>query len=105
MLLYYFPDASVPQIYTFVSGLDYQNSVMYYDDTLLIPLDLFLGTDCKLYKQLGTEVPLFIKRRFSPQYILPSCLGEISYKHIAFKQLQSSLLDGMVLEGKRLLFM
>ena len=105
LLLYYFPDAVQPQIYTFISGLDYENFVMYYSDTLLIPLDLFLGKDYKLYKRMGTEVPQFIKKRFSPEYILPSCFGEISHKYIASKYLQSNLLDAMLLEGKRLLFM
>ena len=105
LLLYYFPDAAVPQIYTFISGLDYQSFVIYYADTLLIPLDLFLGKDYKLYRQLGSELPQFIKRRFSSEYILPSCFGEISYKYIKSKPLKSNLLDAMIDEGKRLLFM
>ena len=105
LLRYYFPDASLPQIYTFVSGLDYEHFVMYYGDTLLIPLDLFLGKDYKLYKRLGSEVPQYIKRRFSREYILPTCLGEISYKYISAKPLQSNLLDAMLLEGKFLLFL
>jgi hypothetical protein len=78
---------------------------MYYCDTLLIPLDLFLGKDYKLYKRLGADVPLFIKRRFSQEYILPSCFNEISYRYISYKPLQNNLLDAMILEGKRLLFM
>ena len=104
LLRYYFPDASVPQIYTFVSGLDYEHFIMYYLDTLLIPLDLFLGKNYKLYKQLP-DVPQFIKRRFSSEYILPSCFSEISYKYVISKQLQGTLLDAMIAEGKRLLFM
>jgi len=105
LLLYYFSDAAVPQIYTFISGLDYENFVMYYPDRLFIPLDLFLGKDYKLYKQLGANVPQFIKRRFSTEYILPTCLGEISYKYISAKPQNSNLLDAMILEGKFLLFL
>ena len=105
LLLYYFPNAAVPQIYTGISGLDYEYPIIYdYDTVLFISLDLFLGKDYKLYKQLGSETPQFIKRRFSKEYILPSCFGEISYKYINSKPLQSTLLDAMLLEGKRLLF-
>ena len=105
LLRYYFPDAAVPQIYTFISGLDYENFVIYYTDTLLIPLDLFLGKNYKLYKQMGTTVPQFIKRRFSSEYILTSCFNEISYRYIKYNSLQTNLLDAMIEDGKRLLFM
>ncbi|MCL2131325.1 MAG: hypothetical protein FWH36_02535 [Lentimicrobiaceae bacterium] len=104
LLKYYFPDAEIPHIYTAVSGLYYEMPVMFYDSTLMIALDMFLGKDYKLYKRLGQEVPQFIRRRFSPEYILPSCFGELSYKYIKAKPLQSNLLDAMILEGKCLLF-
>jgi len=105
LLLYYFSDAAVPQVYTFISGLDYENFIIYFSDRLFIPLDLFLGKDYKLYKQLPPDVPQFIRRRFSPEYILPTCLGEISYRYISAKPQHSNLLDVMILEGKYLLFL
>ena len=106
-LRYYFPDAPIPQIYTVITGLYYEEPIMYreYDTTLIISLDLFLGKDYKLYKRLGADVPQFIKRRFSPEYILPNCMGEMSYQYIVTKPLQSNMLDAMILEGKRMLFM
>jgi hypothetical protein len=106
LLLYYFPDAIIPQVYTGITRFDYNEPIKYdYDTVLFISLDLYLGKDYKLYRQLGMEVPQFIKRRFSQEYILPNCFGEMSYKYINAKPLQSNLLDAMVLEGKRLLFM
>ena len=105
LLKYYFPGADVPHVYTAISGLYYEMPIMFYDSTLMIALDMYLGKNHKLYKQLGTDVPQFIKRRFSQEYILPSCFSEISYKYTNSKPLQSNLLDAMVLEGKRLLFL
>ena len=107
LLLYHFPDANIPQIYTVITGLYYEEPIMYrqHDTTLVIALDLFLGKDYKLYKRLGADVPQYMRNRFSPEYILPNSMGEMAYQHIAFKPLQSNLLDAMILEGKRMLFM
>jgi len=67
-------------------------------------LDMYLGKDFKIYKQLGAAVPKFISRRFSQEYILSDCFKEISYQYIKHKNSENSLLDAMILEGKRLLF-
>ena len=105
LLKYHFSDAVIPHIYTAISGLYYEMPILFYDSTLMIALDMYLGKDYKLYNRLGAGVPQFIKRRFSPEYILPSCLGEMSYRYISVKPQQSHLLDAMIEEGKRLLFM
>ncbi len=104
LLKYYFPDATIPQIYTAITGLYYEMPIMFYDSTLVIALDMYLGKKYKLYKQLGPSVPQFIIQRFSKEYILPDCFQEISYKYINHKDIQGTLLDEMILEGKRLLF-
>jgi hypothetical protein len=103
-LKYYFPQANIPAIYTAITGLYYEMPVMFYDSTLIIALDMYLGKDYKLYKQLGVSVPQYIIRRFSKEYILPDCFSEMSYQYIKYKDIQGTLLDEMILEGKRLLF-
>ena len=103
LLKYHFPEAIIPQIYTAITGLYYEMPIMYSDSTLIIALDMYLGRDFKLYKRLGVEVPKFIIHRFSREYILADCFKEISYNCMKYNNLQGTLLDEMILEGKRLL--
>lgn len=48
---YYFPEALIPGVYSFVSG--FNNSIVTGDSTLAIGLDRYLGKDCKYYPMLG----------------------------------------------------
>ena len=103
LLKYHFPEAVVPQIYTAITGLAYEMPVIFSDTTLIIALDMYLGKNFKMYKQLGMGVPKFIIQRFSKEYILADCFKEISYKYMKYNNLQGTLLDEMIVEGKRLL--
>jgi hypothetical protein len=104
LLKYHFPEAKIPNIYSVITGMYYEMPIMFYDSILAISLDMYLGKNFKLYKQLGPSVPQYIIQRFSKEYILPDCFKEISYKYIQYKPTQGTLLDEMLLEGKRLLF-
>ena len=104
LLKYHFPDATLPQIYTAITGLYYEMPIMFYDSTLIISLDLYLGKNYKLYKRLGADVPQFIIQRFSKEYILADCFKEISYHYIKNREIQGTLLDEMIWEGKKLIF-
>jgi len=104
LLKYHFPDAVIPHIYTAISGLYYESPILFYDSTLMIALDMYLGKDFKPYKQLGIEVPKFIIQRFSREYILADCFKEISYNYMKYNNTQGTVLDEMILEGKRLFF-
>jgi hypothetical protein len=105
LLKYHFPEAVIPQIYTYIDGLTFQQpSIIFYDSTLIIALDMYLGRDFKLYKRLGAEIPKFIIQRFSREYILADCFKQISYNYMKYNNTQGTLLDEMIMEGKRLLF-
>ena len=101
LLKYHFPNAVIPKIYTAITGLYYEMPIMFYDSTLVIALDMYLGKNYKLYK--GGDVPKFVVRRFSREYILADCFKEIAYNCMKYNNSQGTLLDEMVLEGKRLL--
>ena len=104
LLKYHFPQAVIPRTYTAITGLYYEMPITYYDTNLVISLDLYLGKDFKMYKQLGSAVPQFVIRRFSREFILSDCFKEISYQYIKHRNIESSLLDEMILEGKRMMF-
>ena len=103
LYLTHFPDDSVPQIVTMVSGLDFSiPSVWGYDNTLFISLDMYLGANYKNYSLAG--MPKFISARCERKYIATDCFTKVmAYKHLPDKTLVSAL-DNMLDEGKKLFF-
>lgn len=101
--LTHFPDDSVPQIITMISGLDFSiPSVWGYDNSLFISLDMYLGANYKNYSVAG--MPKFISARCDRKYIAPDCFTKVmAYKHLPDKTLVSAL-DNMLDEGKKLFF-
>ncbi len=95
------PEFVAPQVYTYVSGFDFQYPVKYTDSALIIALDMYLGSDYSGYPGLG--IPLYISERLTPQHILPDCIKEIGMSMIKTKK-TPVLLDAMIEEGKALYF-
>jgi gliding motility-associated lipoprotein GldB len=101
---YYYPKIKVPQFITFISGFSVQTPI---GDTYMgIGLDMFLGKNSKFYKAIVKSVPLYLSRRFSPEYIVPR-LTETYAREELFRQRDEnrSLLAKMVENGKILYFM
>lgn len=103
LLKYHYPETHLPHIYTAITGLYYEEPISCYDSVMVIALDLYLGSNYSLYKQLGPNVPQYVYRRFSKEYILPDCMKELAFQYIDFNQ-SSSVLEEMLIEGKRLMF-
>ncbi len=103
LLKYYYPSAVIPIVYGIVSGLYYEMPIIYQDTVLVIGLDMYLGKDYKLYKQLGAVVPQYVYRRFSKEYILPDCFKEMAFQYVAFNN-SNTALEEMLIEGKRMMF-
>lgn len=101
-LEYYFPGSETPRVYSYVSGFDYEFRTQYYNDNLLIALDMYLGADYPAYQKLG--VPQYVIRRFAPRYISRDCAMEIGKSKINFRNVGNDLLDLMINEGKLLWF-
>lgn len=101
--LTYFPEDSVPSFYSLVPGLNTEMPTVYgYGNDIFIHLDMYLGKDYKYYSQIG--MPLFISQRCEKKYIATECFTKaLVYKHLPQKA-PVSLLDNMILEGKRLYF-
>ncbi|MCD4789660.1 MAG: hypothetical protein K8R37_06630 [Bacteroidales bacterium] len=99
---YYYPKGIIPEIYTYISGFDYEYPVQYYDNNLLIALDMYLGENYPKYKNLG--LPAYCIRKFRKEYIARDCMNEIARSKINYKKTGSTLLDLMMNEGKILWF-
>ncbi|MBO4488747.1 MAG: hypothetical protein J5741_03695 [Bacteroidales bacterium] len=101
--LTHFPEDSVPDFYTLIPGLDLSTpSVFGYGNDIYICLDMYLGSNYKFYAQ--ANMPRFItarcERRFIPTDVFSKSL---CYRHLPDKT-PVSLLDYMILEGKKLYF-
>ena len=99
---YFYPDKRLPDVYTYISGFDYEYPVQYFDNHLLIAIDMYLGADYPRYKKLG--LANYILRRFSKEYLVRDCMIAMARSETDFRKAGTSLLDKMIVEGKLLWF-
>ncbi len=101
---YYYPKAKIPKFISFVSGFAYQMPVG--DDYLGIGLDMFLGKDSKFYKAIVQSVPLYLSRRFTPEYIVPRVAETYAHEELFEEPDENhTLLSKMIFQGKILYFL
>ncbi len=101
---YYYPKAKIPKIVSFVSGFAYQMPVG--DNYLGIGLDMFLGKDSKFYTAIVKSVPLYLSKRFTPEYIVPRVAETYAHEEL-FQEPDGdrTLLSKMIFQGKILYFL
>ncbi|MGB4654960.1 MAG: hypothetical protein ACOXZ9_09845 [Bacteroidales bacterium] len=99
----HYPDFVVPKVYTYVSGLDLENPVIYFDTTLIIAIDLFLGDTQEVYLRAG--IPQYKINRLTKDHILPQCVVAIADNYIKIPDRNNTLLDLMLLAGKEMCFL
>jgi len=95
---YYFPSWEPPVVYTYVSGLYYEEPVWYDGQNLLIALDMYLGEDFGLYPKAG--FPQFKIKRMTADYLLADCIDKIVREEFLPATLAAHMLDKMIAEGK-----
>ncbi|MHA4893368.1 gliding motility lipoprotein GldB [Pedobacter sp. PWIIR3] len=101
---YYYPKSKTPQFISFISGFAVQTPIG--DDYIGIGLDMFMGRNSKFYKAIVQSVPIYLSRRFSPEYVVPR-LTETFAREELFpeKDEDRTLLSKMIQNGKILYFM
>ncbi len=101
---YYYPKAKIPKFISFASGFAYQMPVG--DNYLGIGLDMFLGKDSKFYSAIVQSVPLYLSRRFTPEYIVPRVAETYAHEELfAEPDDNRTLLSKMIFQGKILYFL
>lgn len=98
-----YPEKPIPNVYTYVSGLDIENPVYFADTAIAIGLDVFLGSDAKVYRKAG--IPIYKADQCIKENILPQCMRSISEREITVDKNKNTLLDQMIVEGKALYFL
>jgi len=101
---YYYPKIRVPRFISFISGFSVQTPIG--DGYMGIGLDMFLGKNSKFYRAIVKSVPLYLSRRFSPEYIVPRITETYAREELFPERDENrSLLAKMVENGKILYFM
>jgi len=99
---YYYPEAKVPAVFTFISGIDHEYRVQYFENELVIALDNYLGTDYPEYQKLN--LPAFKLRKFDRHFIIRDCLQELAKVKTDPQKVGRTFLDQIINEGKQLYF-
>jgi hypothetical protein len=101
---YHFPQNSIPEVYSYVSGIDFDMPVKYFENNLVIGLDMFLGVDYEKYEKLG--IPVFKRQRFIKENAAMETMRALAFETIKFNpNPPETLLDFMIYEGKLLYFL
>lgn len=97
-----YPEVKIPKVYTYVSGIDYNSSVNYADTALIIPIDMYLGSNYPTYSKIG--IPGYISMRLDKEFIVRDCMRKIGESNIPSNFTPKTLLDFMITKGKILYF-
>ena len=100
---YYYPHYKIPAVLTSVESLNPENAeeiygTVFFHDTLVISLQMFLGKDYPAYDP--TQYFDYLRRRFEPQYIVPNSIREIARQIYPDSSQTLSLIEQMVEKGK-----
>ena len=93
---YYFPQATMPTVYTVIAEMDYNNKAIYANDKLIIALELYLGKEVKFY-----IFPEYLKQNFVERQMMPDIVTSFSLDKIPVSK-EKTLLAEMVYYGKQL---
>jgi hypothetical protein len=100
---YYFPDIKTPKVFTYVSGMQYENPVWIQDSILIIALDVYLGGNFEPYFGLG--LPKYKISCMRPQNLTVDVAKQYYNQYLMQKAPQKTLLDRMLAAGKLMYFL
>ncbi|NNC70755.1 MAG: gliding motility lipoprotein GldB, partial [Flavobacteriaceae bacterium] len=92
---YYYPGFEEPTVYTVMSNVDYQNSVIYADSLLFISLDVFLGKDKKVYQ----DFPEYIKQSFTKDHLIVAVAKSLAEREVP-RTKDRTFVSRMIQRGK-----
>ncbi|MEZ4874086.1 MAG: gliding motility lipoprotein GldB [Flavobacteriaceae bacterium] len=96
-IAYYFPNVTVPKVYTTTSDVDYRTKVIANDSILIIELDTYLGPDHFFYEGISK----YISQDMKPSQIGPDVAAAYAKKYVSLPS-QRSFLAQLIYYGKEL---
>ena len=101
--IYYYPEARIPEVFSYVSGLDFEYPVQLHDDILLIAIDMYLGNSFEPYGR--ARIPQYRTKRAAPDYLVRDIMLEAGSNVPTHYKSRNILLDQMIEKGKLLYFL
>lgn len=92
---YFFPQVKLPQLYFFVSG--FNQSMVVHPDFIGVGLDMYLGSDFPLYKEIAYE---YLTYNMRPESIPVDVISAILFNNFKLDVKDDRLLDNMLYRGK-----
>lgn len=89
---------SIPDVYTYLSYLDYENRVIFQDSLLIIGIDMYLGANYKHYTDIA--IPVYISARLGTPNLVPDALRAVANYELGQQQPLRTMLDHLILQGK-----
>ncbi len=94
---YYYPKFKEPKIVTVNSNVSFEQQVVYTDSLLFISLDVFLGTDSKIYE----DYPDYLKQNFTKEHLIVSVAEELA-RSVVFRSKDRTFIARIIQQGKLL---
>jgi gliding motility-associated lipoprotein GldB len=94
---YYFPRFQEPTVITVLTGVDYENRVIYADSLLFVSLDVFLGPKNDIYQNF----PNYLKNNFKKEHLLVDVADAIVKVQIPPSK-DRSFVSRMIQQGKKM---
>lgn len=101
-LNYHFPMLPTPEVYTYISGLDFKFPSKFINGSLLLGLDMYLGANTKPYEVSG--FPKYRNKWAISECIVPDAMGELAAGLLPPIKNDDDLLRQMIYKGKILYF-
>lgn len=100
-LKFYYPDAEIPKVLTYHSGLNY--GIYPLDSALGIGLDMYLGRENQVVQMLPNEgFPQYIKNKMDPEFLMVDAMnGWFRYHYYPDpEEVEADFLSQMIYYGK-----
>lgn len=94
---YYHKDFVVPTVVTDLTGVSYQDRVLYANNLLLISLDMFLGKEHEVYSGFS----MYLAETFTPKHVTSVVAKKIIDSKYSFDS-NRTFLGQIIYEGKKL---
>lgn len=92
---FFFPQIKLPQLYFFVSG--FNQSMVVHPDFIGIGLDMYLGSDFPIYKEIAYD---YLTYNMRPESIPVDIISAILFNNFKIDISEDRLLDNMLYRGK-----
>jgi len=95
---YYFKNDQTPIIYTYISGINYEEPIVVNNNEILIGIDLFYGPDYEVYNQF--QIPQYLSKNNKIEYLTPVVMRRFAQQKFANFIYGETLLENMIGLGK-----